>query len=62
MTWIMVNVPLMVVFVALMAGIPTWLVLKHPDTRPTRAAASAVRHLNRRPEPSRQEGGYRRVA
>src|ERR1039458_3909799 len=42
MTWIMVNVPIMVVFVALWVGIPTWLVLKHPDRKPALSAASAV--------------------
>lgn len=62
MTWIMVNIPLMVVFVALWVGIPTWLVLKHPDRKPTLSAAPAVRYLVRRPEPSREDAGYRRVA
>ncbi|MGD0607441.1 MAG: hypothetical protein ABSA53_28140 [Streptosporangiaceae bacterium] len=57
MTWIMVNVPLMVLFVALVAGIPTWLVSK-----PALAAAPAVRNLPRRSEPSREESGYRRAA
>jgi hypothetical protein len=62
MTWIMVNVPIMVVFVALWVGIPTWLVLKHPDRKPTLAAAPVVRNLVRLPEPSREDAGYRRVA
>jgi hypothetical protein len=62
MTWIMVNVPLMVLFVALVAGIPTWLVLKHPDSKPALAVAPAVRNLPRRSEPSREEAGYRRAA
>jgi len=63
MTWLWVNVPLMVVFVALWVGIPTWLVLKHPDRKPTLAAAPAVRKLSYRPEarPS-EDAGYRRVA
>ena len=42
MTWLWVNVPLMVLFVGLWVGIPTWLVLKHPDRTPTLAAARAV--------------------
>ncbi len=33
-TWLVVNVLLMVVFFALWAGVPAWMVLKHPDTRP----------------------------
>ena len=32
MTLVWLNVPLMVVFFALVVGIPTWLVLKHPGT------------------------------
>jgi hypothetical protein len=63
MTWLWVNVPLMVLFVALWVGIPTWLVLKHPDHKPTLAAAPAVRNLTYRPEPRpREDAGYRRVA
>jgi hypothetical protein len=68
MTWLWVNVPLMVLFVALWAGIPTWLVLKHPDkkptlAKPTLAAAPAVRNLTYQPGPHRSEdAGHRRVA
>jgi hypothetical protein len=57
MTWMWMNVPLMVMFFALAAGIPTWLVLKHPDRKPTLAAAPAVRTL-----PSRDDAPYRRAA
>jgi hypothetical protein len=63
MTWLWVNVPLMVLFAALWVGIPTWLVLKHPDKKPTLAAAPALRNPTYRPEVHRSEGaGYRRVA
>jgi hypothetical protein len=62
MTWLMINVPLMVAFVALWVGIPTWLVLKHPDNKPVLAAAPAVRKLPRLPELSREDAGYQRVA
>jgi hypothetical protein len=67
MTWLMINVPLMVVFVALWVGIPTWLVLKHPDRKPVLAAAPVVRNLPyrpelSRPELSREDAGYQRVA
>jgi len=63
MTLLWVNIPLMVLFVALWVGIPTWLVLKHPDRKPTLAAAPAVRNLSYRPEarPS-EDTGYRRAA
>ena len=64
MTWLLVNIPLMVLFVALWVGIPTWLVLKHPDKKPTLAAAPALRDLPHRIEARRSEedAGYRRVA
>ena len=63
MTWLWANVPLMVLFVALWVGIPTWLVLKHPDKKPARAVAPALRNLTYRPTPRRSEdASYRRVA
>lgn len=63
MTWLWVNVPMMVLFVALWVGIPMWLVLKHPDRKPTLAAAPAVANLTYRPEARHSEdAGYRRVA
>jgi hypothetical protein len=63
MTLLWVNIPLMVLFVALWVGIPTWLVLKHPDKKPTLAAAPALRNLPYRLEARRSEdAGYRRVA
>ena len=61
MTWIWINVPLMVVFFALWVGIPTWLVLKHPDRKPTLAAAPAIKALPR-PRTSHDDAAYRRVA
>ena len=45
MTWLLLNIPLMILFFALMVGIPMWLVRKHPDTRPTPAAVPAVRRM-----------------
>ena len=63
MTWLWVNAPLAVLFIALWVGIPTWLVLKHPDEKPTLAAAPAVRNLTYRPEARRSEDvDYRQVA
>jgi hypothetical protein len=63
MTWILVNIPLMVVFVALWVGIPVWLVLRHPDGASRRAPAAAVSYLIRRAEPARDgAAAYRRVA
>jgi len=56
MTWLLVNIPLMVAFVALWVGIPAWLVLKRPDARPEPAAA-AVANL-----PARREDVARRRA
>jgi hypothetical protein len=57
MAWMWMNIPLMIVFVALWVGIPTWLVLKHPDRKPALAATPAVRIL-----PGRDDATYRRAA
>jgi hypothetical protein len=46
MTWLLLNVPLMILFAALWMGIPAWLVLKHPDARPE--PATALQALTRR--------------
>ncbi len=62
MTLLLMNIPLMVLFVALWVGIPTWLVLRHPDQKPkTAVAVPAVRTLT--PAASRDDDArYRRVA
>ena len=57
MTWLLLNIPLMIAFMALWAGIPLWLIRKHPDTKPTVAAAPGVTRL---PQP--RERDYQRVA
>jgi len=59
MTWLLLNIPLMVLFFALWVGIPMWLVRKHPDREPTPAAAAAVTRL---PARDREDADYRRVA
>jgi hypothetical protein len=59
MTWLLLNIPLMILFFALVAGIPLWLVRKHPDTGPALAAAPAVTRL---PVREHQDADYRRVA
>ena len=59
MTWLLLNIPLMVLFFALWAGIPLWLVLKRPDRKATLVAAPAVTHL---PAREHQDADYRRVA
>ena len=59
MTWLLLNIPLMILFFALFSGIPLWLVRKHPDTGPTLAAAPAVTRL---PVREYQDADYRRVA
>ncbi len=58
MTMLWVNVLLAIPFVALWAGIPLWLVLRRPDTKPALAAAPVVREM---PEP-RVYAAYRRAA
>jgi hypothetical protein len=60
MTLLLMNIPLMVAFVALWVGIPAWLVLRHPDGKPqTAAAMPAVRTL---PASRNEDARYRRVA
>jgi hypothetical protein len=59
MTWILLNIPLAAVFFGLWTGIPLWMVLKHPDTKPTLAAAPAVTRLPVRQD---EDADYRRVA
>jgi hypothetical protein len=59
MTWMLLDIPLMVLFLALMTGIPLWLVLRHPDRTPAVAAAPAITRL---PTRELQDAGYRRVA
>ena len=59
MTWLLLNIPLMVLFVALWVGIPLWLVRKHPDAKPALAAAPGVTRL---PVRDHQDADYRRVA
>jgi hypothetical protein len=56
---LLLNIPLMVVFMALWVGIPLWLVRKHPDTKPTLAAAPGVTRL---PAREHQDAGHRRAA
>jgi hypothetical protein len=59
MIWMLLNIPLMVLFFALWAGIPMWLVLRRPDRKPTIAAAHGVTRL---PARQHEDAGYRRVA
>ncbi len=40
MSWFWLNVPLMSVFFLATAGIPMWMVLRHPDNRPARMSRS----------------------
>ena len=58
-TMVWINALLAVPFIALWAGIPLWLVLRRPDTRPQPAvAASAVREM----PATRVHAAYRRAA
>jgi hypothetical protein len=59
-TMVWINVLLAVPFIALWAGIPLWLVLRRPDTRPQPAAAAvpAARPMAER----RVYAAYRRAA
>ena len=44
-TMVWINVLLAVPFIALWAGIPLWLVLRRPDTRPQPAVAAPAREM-----------------
>jgi hypothetical protein len=59
MTWMMLNIPLMVLFFALWAGIPMWLVLERSDRRPAVAAEPGVTYL---PARQQEDAACRRVA
>ena len=60
MTWLLMNIPLMIVFFALWTVIPLWMVLKSKDTAP-KSAAVAVRSFPHKPD-SGYEADYRRRA
>ena len=58
-TMVWINVLLAIPFIALWAGIPLWLVLRRPDTRPQSAAvAPAVQEM----PATRVSAAYRRAA
>ena len=58
-TTLWINILLAIPFVALWAGIPLWLVLRRPETKPRLAAAPAVRTM---PAVRHEDVAYRRVA
>ena len=58
-TMLWINVLLAIPFIALWVGIPMWLVLRRPDTKPRLAAAPAVRMV---PAVRHEDASYRRVA
>jgi hypothetical protein len=41
MNWILLDVPLCAVFFLAIAGIPLWLVIRHPDAGPADSGAAA---------------------
>ena len=57
-TMVWINVLLAIPFIALWAGIPLWLVLKRPNTKPRLAATPAARMMPER----RVHAAYRRAA
>jgi hypothetical protein len=59
MTWLLYNIPLMVLFFALWVGIPAWLVAQRPDSGPQPAQPSALAHL---PAQQSDDPGYRHAA
>jgi hypothetical protein len=41
MSWFWLNMPLGAVFFLAVAGIPLWMVLRHPDSRPSAVQSAA---------------------
>jgi hypothetical protein len=58
-TMLWINVLLAIPFIALWAGIPMWLVLRRPDSKPRLAAKPAVRMVS---AARREDASYRRAA
>lgn len=58
MTWLFMNIPLMILFFALWTVIPLWMVLKGKDTAP-KSAMAAVRQFPYQPD-NGYEADYRR--
>jgi len=56
MYWFWMNIPLAVAFLAAWAGIPLWLVAKHPDTGPMARTVTIQLH-DRAGEPDLQATG-----
>lgn len=44
MYWFWMNIPLAAAFLALWAGVPLWLVTRHPDTGPVPRAVTIRLH------------------
>jgi hypothetical protein len=42
MNWFWLNIPLGVAFFLAIAGIPLWMVIRHPDHRPAAADATST--------------------
>jgi hypothetical protein len=61
MTWLLMNIPLMVVFFALWTAVPLWLVLKRRGGTVPEPARAEIRYLAQRSR-VRGEAGYRDVA
>jgi hypothetical protein len=58
LTLLALNVPLMVVFLGLWAGIPVWLTLKYRDERRRLVPVPVIRNV---PSPRTEPRGYQRV-
>jgi hypothetical protein len=62
MTWLLMNVPLMIAFFAAWTVIPLWMVLKsHRGGVVSEPATAEIRYLVQRSR-ARGEDGYRHVA
>ena len=59
MTWLLYNIPLMVLFFALWVGIPAWLVARHPDSGPQPVQSATLAYL---PTQQHDDPGYQQAA
>ena len=59
MSWVFLNIPMGVLVFLAIAGIPMWLVLRHPDERPGRAAAARPATVPAQPAIARRPAARR---
>jgi len=54
--WLWLNIPLAVLFVLAVSGIPLWMVIRHPDTAPDFSDARRLNEAHARAEAAAAAG------